>query len=204
MIDLQPETRTADPVEPSLACASQSPAAASSALAAPLAALLDPAFLNRGEIILLALKPSLWFIPLTSGPVLAMITITLSVLLHFTSATSGRRLEIDLAMIVAVLRITWSILTWMGRLYLLTDLRLLRLGGVFTTDVVSCPLRKVAGVRLLPTNAERLAGVGSIYILPRDQDHPPMFWQTVAQPVLVQKEILAAISRASQSGRISA
>jgi hypothetical protein len=132
--------------------------------------------------------------------VLTIVAIVLAVLLHIASSAAHRRVAIELAAVAAGVRITWSILVWMGRLYLLTDLRILRLGGVFTIDVVSCPLRKVASVRMVPVVAERLAGVGSIEITPRDPDLPAVQWQTIAKPHLVQQEILAAITRASQSG----
>jgi len=200
MIDVHSDPRSTDQPRANLGCASQGPNAASPALVAPLAALLDPAFLNRGETVILALKPSFWFIPLSAGPMLSTIAIAVAVLLHVTLSIARRRFEIELAVVGAGLRITWSILLWMGRLYLLTDLRIMRLGGVFTTDVVSCPLRKVTGVQLVPTNPERLAAVGSIEILPRDPNHSPVYWQTIAQPGPVQQEIMAAVSRATQSG----
>jgi hypothetical protein len=203
MIPTLPETRPADHPPRNLACNTQGPDAASPSLVSPLAALLDPAFLNRGETVLLARKPSLWFIPLSAGPALSIVAVALAVALHIARTMAYRRFAIELAVVGAGLRVTWSILVWMGRLYLLTDLRILQLGGVFTIDVVSCPLRKVANVRLLPTVGERLTAVGSIEITPRDSSHPAIYWQTVAKPAAVQQEILAAVTRASQTGSAS-
>ena len=200
MIPTPPDSRPAERSPRNLACNTQGPDAASPSLVSPLAALLDPAFLSRGETVLAARKPSLWFIPLSSGPMLSVIAVALAVSLHIARTMAYRRFAIELAVVGAGLRITWSILVWMGRLYLLTDLRILQIGGVFTIEVASCPLRKVANVRLIPTVGERLTGVGSIEITPRDSTHPPIYWQTVARPAIVQQEILAAVSRASQSG----
>jgi hypothetical protein len=200
MIDRHPKTRVSPVAAGDLGCASQNPAAASPALVSPLAALLDPAFLNRGETVILALKPSLWFIPLTAGPILSIIVVAMAYFPHLSMSVAHRQYVIELAIVAMAARISWSILLWMGRLYILTDLRLLRLSGVFATDVVSIPLRKVATVNLMPTNGEGLVAVGSIEIASRDPQQPPSYWQTIASPVQVQKEILAAVSRASQSG----
>ena len=44
-------------------------------------------------------------------------------------------------------RLLWATLQWMGRLYILTDLRILCVWGVFNIELFDCPLRKVARIR---------------------------------------------------------
>jgi hypothetical protein len=92
----------------------------------------------------------------------------------------------------------WSALQWMGRLYILTDLRIVRLSGVFSVEIVDCPLRKVARTRLIRTVRERLTGVGTIEIIPSDEQIPISYWNTIARPRNVQDQIIAAINRARQ------
>ena len=60
----------------------------------------------------------------------------------------------------------------MGRLYILTDLRVLRLGGVMTVEVFNCPLRKVVRVRMVTPATEKAMAVGSIEIIPSDEEIP--------------------------------
>jgi hypothetical protein len=95
-------------------------------------------------------------------------------------------------------RLTWSTLQWMGRLYILTDLRILRLAGVFTVDAYECPLRRIARTRIVRTSRERIVGVGSIEIIPQDEERAIDTWQTVARPKEVHETIVAAINRAKQ------
>ena len=64
-------------------------------------------------------------------------------------------------------RIMWAVLQWMGRLYVLTDMRIVRLSGVFNVEIFDCALRKVATTRLTRTFREKLWRLGSIEIQPR-------------------------------------
>ena len=99
-------------------------------------------------------------------------------------------------------RVMWAALQWMGRLYILTDLRIIRLSGVFSVDLFDCPLRKVARTRLTTTMRERLFGLGSIEISPSDSDCPAGQWQTISSPREVHEQIVATINRAKQSGEL--
>lgn len=95
----------------------------------------------------------------------------------------------------------WSVLQWMGRLYLLTNLRIVRLSGIFSVDIFDCPLRKVGRTRLVSAVRERLVGLGSIEIVPQDESSPTGLWQTIRHPVEVHEQIVATINRAKQGGR---
>ncbi len=97
-----------------------------------------------GEIIILLLKPSAWFIPwssLTFCGAVMLISLGTAVIDHRTHD----RLDFELATVFIVGRLVWALLQWMGRLYVLTDQRILRLAGVFYIDVFDCPLRKSCG-----------------------------------------------------------
>src|SRR5436189_5387950 len=106
----------------------------------------------------------------------------------------GRRQYIEIGILLIVGRLTWAILQWMGRLYILTDLRIIRLSGVFSVDLFDCPLRKVASTRLTTTMRERLFGLGSIEISPSDSDCPAGQWQTISSPREVHEQIVAPIN----------
>jgi len=88
----------------------------------------------------------------------------------------------------------------MGRLYVLTDLRILRLSGVFYPDIFDCPLRKIARARLIITVGERPFGVGSIEIIPFDDAYPIGLWQMIARPRQIHRQVVATIHRAKQGG----
>jgi hypothetical protein len=104
------------------------------------------------------------------------------------------------ALFVITGRLMWAVLQWMGRIYILTDQRVLRIRGVFSVDIFDCPLRKVVRARMVSVSREKVVGVGSIEIIPSDESIPTAIWQTVAGPKEVLERLRAAITRAKQSG----
>jgi len=169
------------------------------ARATSLGTLLGSHVLRDGELVLLILKPSLWFIVFNSIAFAAAVAVVAVV-----SAVVDHRMHdhfyFELAVFFIAGRLMWAVLQWMGRLYILTDLRVLRITGVFGVEVFDCPLRKVVRARMVSVSREKLAGVGSIEIIPSDDAMPTAIWQTVAKPAEVYERLQAAINRAKQSG----
>jgi len=165
-----------------------------------LAALLTSHILNDGELVLLILKPSLWYVPLSSLRFIAATLIAAIAGVVWGAHWASQRVWVDVAAFLIAGRLMWATLSWMGRVYCLTDLRILRLRGVFAVDVYDCPLRKVARVRLLYTTKDRVVGVGSMEIIPADDDLKTALWGTLARPVEVQETVVAAINRAKHNG----
>jgi len=172
------------------------------ALRTPLAALLSGHVLQDGELVMLLLKPSRWFIVLTS-----LWFIALSAIL----AIAGWKLWPHLFgsptlwgqvfVLAAAGRVGFAVLQWMGRFYLLTDLRVLQLGGIFQVEVFDCPLRKVEQTRLVVSTRERLVARGSIEFIPCDPQRPHGFWQTLRKPEDVLRLVDDAIARAKAGGK---
>jgi hypothetical protein len=167
-----------------------------------LAKLLASHILRDGEVVLLILRPSLWFILLSSLRFVAG-ALVLIFGVRFIGASSmsshgAVRSLVELGVSAISARLMWATLQWMSRLYILTDLRVLSVSGVFNVDIFDCPLRKVARTRVIRSAEERLANVGSIEIIPQDDSFPFGLWQTIAQPALVHEQIVATINRAKQ------
>jgi hypothetical protein len=167
--------------------------------AAGMAALFTSHILRDGELVLLILKPSLWFIILQS----VRFALVVGVFAMTAALVNGRgeyrdRVYFDFALLLVFIRLMWAVLQWQGRLYVLTDQRILRLSGIFSIDVFDCLLRKVAEVRPTPTTREKLLGLGTIEILPSDDRRLPAAWQTIARPMEIHSRIVAAINRAKQ------
>ena len=145
------------------------------------------------------LKPSLWFIVLGAMRFSAIVLIgVIAAKLWMSQHASIRIAEVGAFLIAS--RVMWAVLQWMGRLYVLTDLRVLRLSGVFNVDIFDCPLRKVAETRLTRTFRERMLRLGSIEIMPADEVCPPGDWRTIKRPVEVMETIEATVRRAKQGG----
>jgi hypothetical protein len=170
----------------------------SSAGRTSLATLLSAHILRDGELVLLILKPSIWYIPLSS---LRFATAVI-ILAIFARLTNDQHVigYIETATFLIAGRVMWAVLQWMGRLYLLTDLRVVSLSGIFNVEIFDCPLRKIARTRLLRTMRERVLRLGSLEIIPCDESTPVSVWQTIARPAEVQLQVITAIRRAKHNG----
>lgn len=175
--------------------------AADERCAGSLAALLTRQLLRDGEIVLLFLRPSLLFIPLTSLKFIAAVTILMLMGRYYDEHLPiDWRLLLEAGIFVIAGRITWAALQWMGRLYVLTDMRIIAISGVFKPGVFECALRKVARTRLTHSLRERVLFLGSIEIIPQDDESPVGHWHMIARPRRVHERVLSAIRRARQGG----
>ena len=150
---------------------------------------------------MLILKPSLWFVVLSSLPFAAVVSILLiAVLIERNPARTETVGYVESAIVLVAGRFIWAMLQWMGRFYVLTDLRILRLGGVFTIELFDCPLRKIARTRVVASTLERIVRTGSIEVIPQEGSWGLGNWQTIDQPREVHEQVVAAINRAKQGG----
>ena len=108
------------------------------------------------------------------------------------------RYYIDAGAFAVACRVMWATLNWKGRLYVLTDQRILRFAGVFTIDVFECPLRKVARTNLVRAFSERVLRLGSIEIIPSEENPAATAWQMISRPA--REQIEAAIHKAKDGG----
>jgi uncharacterized membrane protein YdbT with pleckstrin-like domain len=146
----------------------------------------------------MVIKPSKWFVILNSL-LFSGVVVAALVALHLSPwKPVDSRSSVNLTILLIAARLMWSALQWMGRYYLITNLRLIRLSGVFDFQTHTIPLRKVSGVRLYRTMGERLMGKGSIEI--NSADKPMMLWQTVSSPKRVHDQIQAAVNKAQSNG----
>lgn len=186
------------------------PASASDATASPtaavtpLGAMLARHVLRDGEIVLLALKPSFWFILLSSLRFLAVVAIVTLGAIAYEGRHNREWFYIEAGIFMAAGRIMWAVLQWMGRLYILTDLRVIRLSGVFKLDIFDCALRKIARTAVTQSARERCSRTGTIEIMPADEECPAGQWQTIRRPHQVNDVIVNTINRAKQHGHVAA
>jgi hypothetical protein len=167
-----------------------------------LAALLTGHILRDGEVVLLILKPSLWYIAFSAMRfTAAVLIIAIGAQLWLSSGRGAQSIAYTATFLIAG-RVMWAVLQWMGRLYVLTDLRVVRLSGVFNVEIFDCALRKIATTRLTRTFREKLWRLGSIEIVPADETCAPSVWQTVKRPVDVHEKVQATIERAKQGASL--
>ena len=162
------------------------------------ATMLPAQLLQPGEIIVLLLKPSPWYIllmPLRSVAVLAILTLALLVVNgHWDTGISNREFVL-LGVVLIGLRLTWQFVEWLSRVYVLTDQRVIRVKGVLKVAVFECHLGQIQQTDLLFSLRERPFGLGTIGFSTAGTGSTDAFWLMIARPLEVHQQVVAAISR---------
>lgn len=173
---------------------------ARSAEAVGLPAEVPQELLADGEVIILAVRPSPWYVLLVSWPavvlaalVLAAVSVSVDVL-HL-ALPAERRLIALVCLAGVMLRLTVAALQWVGRLYLLTDRRILRLGGLIRGDIIQLPLDQVIQTTTSASTGERVLGVGTIHFCAGKGVVPEAGWLHVANVAEVRQIVDETIDR---------
>ena len=154
--------------------------------------------LDENEIIELSIKPSLWFIAIVALRFIAFVAAAAAVLaLTMPREASYWSLTVaPLAVFACLARIVVASLQWASRVYVLTNRRVMRLAGVITVEVTDCPLRRVTGTQLDVGAVPRLLGLGTIHVLPVDNQLKPVVWEHVARVGDIHAKLVRAIKKA--------
>jgi hypothetical protein len=160
-----------------------------------VAGVVPEHLLDGGEIVHLAIKPSMWSVLLVSGR-----WILLGVAMYFFSCSEWCPLQFhwyvyQAGFWIALGRLGWAVLEWVSTLYVLTNLRVMRLRGVFNVELFECRLQRVQNTFLTLSFAERLIRIGTITFQTAGQLGTAS-WRMVAHPWEVHEQVVAAIHRA--------
>jgi hypothetical protein len=163
------------------------------AAAAPDAAEAMSRFLPEGEIVLLAVKPSSWFVLLASGPVLGVLAVVAAAMF-----VGGRlvapdfpplRLGALILAAIALLRVMLASFQWLGRLYVLTNRRVMRIHGIMRVDIADLPLKDLMGIRKCQTAGEQMLGLGTLVFSSRDAAAKPIAWVALADGDTIRRQV---------------
>jgi len=156
--------------------------------------------LDGGEIVIFAVKPSLWFIIFTSTRwLIAMLLIILTsrwisdLIPSLTSEMIAQG-----ALILAAVRLGFAMLQWVSRLYVLTNRRVMRLTGILNIDLFECQLTKIQNTYLTLTWYERLTRVGTISFATAGTGGIEASWTNVNNPLELHERVRSAIHRAQK------
>jgi len=153
---------------------------------------VSEALLRDGEEIILAVKPSGWYVLLVSWPVLvaaATVAVASGVL-----GFSGPRQVVPFACAAAAcLRVVLACCQWVGLLYVLTNRRVMRVRGILRSDACWCELAKIAEVAISAGPLEGLLGLASLLFLEAGGRCSQVCWTNLARPAEVQQAVRSAI-----------
>lgn len=165
---------------------------------ARIIAMIPSQLLQPSEIIILLLKPSPWYIVLSSLGVLAVIAVFAAIALLLQSRgfiPVARGDLIFCAVGLAAVRLFWQFLDWLSRLYVLTDQRIIRMKGVTRVQVFETPLKNVQHTETIFTLRERFFGLGTITFATSGTAGMDAAWLMVPQPLEVHRIVVQALRR---------
>lgn len=152
------------------------------------------AYLPADERVLLSCKPSPLFIVLVPLKMLVVLTIAWvagawgasllraadnDVLHQFAPAPKWLALLFGGAI---ALRFFWQGLEWLARLYVMTDRRVLRVGGVLRQRVVDVPLARVQNITVNRSIRERVFGLGTLGFAAAGTAWTEIVWVMIPHP----------------------
>ena len=163
---------------------------------AALTASASDKLLDQGELIILVIKPSGWFVLLASWPVLvgaaAVAGSTFVAGKAFPLGLSSRMIYFFCVGLV-FLRIAFACAQWVGRLYMLTNNRVLNVRGVARIHIDECPFEQIDETILSVSTGERLTGVGTLLFRDDQGQAVSIAWINIARPTEVRQIVEKAI-----------
>ena len=165
-------------------------------IAGSIAGTVPAHLINEGEQIILAIKPSLWFIVFHSVPLIIILGLFLIGLRTFFPADvfdSWSRTIHQIVALAILVQLVVSTLQWISRLYVLTDRRILRIRGIINIEIFECPLIKIQNTYLTLAWYERLLSLGSIFFATAGTAGVEASWMNINQPLEVHELIRSAI-----------
>jgi len=151
------------------------------------------------EEIVLALKPSGWFVVLVSAPLLlAAVVVAAAAHLLGSYHVFGFSMNTVVAVCLGVVgvRLLAAFAQWLSRVYILTNRRVLRVRGVLRVEVFECPLPRVQHTELSLSLPERVFGLGTILFATAGTGAPEAAWVMIAKPTETHEIVVEYIRRA--------
>ena len=170
--------------------------AGQASVAGSIAGTVPAHLINEDEQIILAVKPSLWFIVFHSAPLMILLGLLLLGFRTFFPCDFFNNWSRTIHQIVALailVQLVVSTLQWISRLYVLTDRRILRIRGIFNIEIFECPLTKIQNTYLMFAWYERLLSLGSIFFATAGTAGVEASWVNINQPLEVHELIRSAI-----------
>jgi len=160
--------------------------------------MLPGGVIDGGEIVVLAIKPSLWrpvfdsAAGLVISVLLAVVVTTLGVPLPGLSAATTAQL----VLLIGFTGLGLAIVRWTTTWHVLTNRRIIDIHGVRTPRIAACLLVHVRNTYLHTSVAEKVTRLGTVTFVTDEADRLPHLWRSIAHPDEVHAKIRRAIENA--------
>jgi len=159
---------------------------------------LPSEIVDGGEIIVMAIKPSMWRPLFDSAPWLIMATVLSAILAGLGKPILGLSitLSVRIVLVFGVARLAIAIVRWVPTWYVLTNRRVMCVHGVRAPQVHSLALIDIRNTHLNATASEKLIGLGTISFVSDEPNHAPQIWMSINRPREIHEKIRRAIENA--------
>jgi hypothetical protein len=154
--------------------------------------------LRDDELVILAIRPSILFIPLSSLAWLtavAILMLALAWMARFPAIPWSDAVAFALGAVAMFARLAWGAIDWATRLYILTDRRVIVRQGVARVRHIEHPLREVHTVRVIVCESERPFGLGTIGFASGTSTVFDARWDMIARPFEVHAIVMETLDR---------
>ncbi len=153
---------------------------------------------DGGEIVILAIKPSLWRPVVDSAAWIVTALAFTTALLIMGKPIPGLSLttSAQLVLLVALARLAVAILRWTTTWHLLTNRRIIDVHGVRAPIIRDCLLVRIRNTYLRSSIVERATALGTIIFVSDEPEHSPHAWYSIAGADEVHSKIRRAIENA--------
>ncbi len=192
-----PLTSVCRPMSAAAAAAEDTTSMSTAVEALPIAEEL----LDGGEVVILAVRPSVWFVLFDSARWILMGLLLLIVSALPTAQLPGlsSRSVAQLGCMVILARLGIAVLRWVAHFYVLTNRRIMRLRGVFKADILSCPLKAISDTRVSVEWHEQMTNLGSILFASEDMPDADLNWYSISRCEEIHDQVRRAITRAKNN-----
>lgn len=162
---------------------------------------LPQPLLDGGEIILLAIKPSMWYLVLVSVRwlIAAAVVTVLSPWLSSALPAFPQSVVMQAVLIITAFRLVVALLQWSSRLYVLTNRRVMCYHGLLHVSLFEAPLVQIRNSYVKVRAVEKPCRVGSIGFSLQGSKRIDAWWEQIADPQTVHERIRRAIEKALDS-----
>lgn len=165
--------------------------------------VLPARLIHEDEEVVLAIKPSGFFVLLVSAPLIFFLVVLVAgacLLDRINAVHLPIQAIAVVCMAVGALRLAVSCLQWLSRVYVLTNRRVLRVKGVLRVSVFECSLQRIQNTVLALSPGERLLGMGTLLFATAGTGQMEASWAMIAKPAEVHEIVVEYIHRAQQGG----
>lgn len=173
------------------------PAAAAQTAVAPWAEI-PGGVIDGGEIVILAIKPSMWRPLFDSAAWMVGSWIIAGMLTFLGKPITGLSMAttVQIVLMGGTVGLGIAILRWIPTWYVLTNRRIIHIGGIRTPRIDSCELLEIRNTFVQVGIEEKVTNLGSITFVMDKAASRPRTWRSIQQPLEVHARIRRAIENA--------